>query len=403
LRLAIFYPVPVYWNGYHYRTDAFQHSGFAYLSRYFDTVDLIVLLKHSNTNEGLHIINTKGIRVLGLPFCKNGLELFLTKVLLWFPALIRLIWKHRQKWDVVLLHDLLLPNQVAYFCCYLFRIKTVLMLRGRNANGIWQAHKDAPFIKRKAALLYSKWVKWLEDYLVCRIPVISDYIPESIQKGKCSNIHEKFLFSFGDTITEHDIEVVHSFKDTKDEKKIRVLTVGRIVPIKGLEYLIEAVHLLYKRNIKIHLKIVGPLYGEHYNGYEHKLRAMIRRLNLSDIVEFTGPIPFGEELMEIYRNADVFVISSISEGIPRVLCEAMAKGLPIVATRVGGIPWLLKETGAGLLVKPKDSEGLAQAILESYQRRKQFRNNALKAAKKFTVESHMKRVADFIMLCRVLN
>ncbi len=168
------------------------------------------------------------------------------------------------------------------------------------------------------------------------------------------------------------------------------------MPIKGFEHLIEAVGLLRERGQEVRLDIVGPLYGDHYDGYEHKLRGLIRRRRLDDCVTLKGAVPFGEGLMAVYRRADLFVLSSLSEGIPKVLCEAMAKGLPFVATKVGGIPWLLEQTGAGLLVEPGDSRGLADAIQQAYLRRTELSDLAVRAAPLFTAGEQMRRVAEFI-------
>lgn len=73
-------------------------------------------------------------------------------------------------------------------------------------------------------------------------------------------------------------------------------------------------------------------------------------------------VEFGEPLFDMYRNHDVFVLPSLSEGTPRTLVEARAFGCPVVATRVGGIPSSVDDGRTGLLVEPNDSLGLATAI-----------------------------------------
>lgn len=133
-----------------------------------------------------------------------------------------------------------------------------------------------------------------------------------------------------------------------------VLFVGRLVPVKGLDILLEAMHYTQGR-----LFIVGsgPL--------ESVLREQAKVLG--DRVQFLGPVSH-EQLRNLYASADCLAVSSIvmkngySDGRPTVLAEAMASGLPIIATQSGGIPDLIKNEENGLLVPPGDAVAMAQAI-----------------------------------------
>ncbi len=389
MKLAILYPTGVFYDGRAYTTDAYQHYQFPYLAPHFDGLDLVVLLKRTTTERGREVMGVSGTRVLGLPYCGNGWELHITRLPLWLFALVRLMWRHRREWDRVLLYDITLPNQVAYVLCRLFGLKAVLLLGGRYPEGFWQAHRDDMWLLRAPAWLYACWVRVVERHLVRRVPTLADYVPEGLKRGA----QERFSFYVGAMIEERELEAP---RPPRGDGTLRLLSVGRVVPIKGYEYLIEAVALLRQRGAAVSLDIVGPLYGRHYGGYEDKLRALIRDRGLGDVVSLRGAIPFGPKLMAAYREADVFVLSSLSEGIPKVLCEAMAKALPIVATRVGGIPWLMEQTRAGLLVEPGDSQGLAEAMLEAHQRREELGRRAFQAAFALTAPVQMKAVADFI-------
>src|SRR6185295_17890657 len=79
-------------------------------------------------------------------------------------------------------------------------------------------------------------------------------------------------------------------------------------------------------------------------------------------IELRGMLPFGEELFELYRTSDVYVLPSLSEGTPRTAVEARAFGCPVVATNVGGIPTSISDGVDGLLVPPRDPAALAAAI-----------------------------------------
>ncbi len=140
-----------------------------------------------------------------------------------------------------------------------------------------------------------------------------------------------------------------------------VLSVGRLVPKKGLNDLISACQLLKARGVKFRCAIVGegPLRGE--------LESQISALGLQHSVTLLGAMAH-DRLVALYGQASVFALSpqvmedGDRDGIPNVLAEAMAAGLPVVSTRVSGIPELVEDGHTGLLVGPKDPLALAAAV-----------------------------------------
>ncbi len=132
-----------------------------------------------------------------------------------------------------------------------------------------------------------------------------------------------------------------------------LLTVGRLEEVKGHIFLIKALELLRKRGYIFKALIVGR------KDYKDKLQKEIVDRSLEDKVILTGERKDVHELLAI---ADAFVLPSLWEGLPNVLLEAMAAGLPVVATRVGGIPELITDNETGLLVEAKDNDALAEAI-----------------------------------------
>jgi glycosyltransferase involved in cell wall biosynthesis len=139
---------------------------------------------------------------------------------------------------------------------------------------------------------------------------------------------------------------------------VRVLYVGRFYPRqKGLDVLIRALAEIPKRT-PVSLRIVG----EDWGGTEELLR-LAASLGVRPRVEFTGAISRSAVLTE-YKGADLFVLPSRFEPFGIVLLEAMAAGLPIVATRVGGVPEVVEEGRTAVLVPPGDPTQLALAIGE---------------------------------------
>lgn len=136
-----------------------------------------------------------------------------------------------------------------------------------------------------------------------------------------------------------------------------ILFVGNLVPVKGLEVLLEACKQLRERGREFKLYLIGqgPL--------RQALEAKAEALELKEQVTFVGSV-MQHELPDWYRSANVTVITSHSEGIPNVLRESMACQTPFVATRVGGI----NEVAAGtdnILVPPGDSGAFADAVIKS--------------------------------------
>jgi glycosyltransferase involved in cell wall biosynthesis len=135
----------------------------------------------------------------------------------------------------------------------------------------------------------------------------------------------------------------------------RLLTVAALAAKKGHADLLEALAAL-SRQREITLDLVGD--GEQLAS----LQRQVDRLGLGGAVRFHGELS-KQEVAQLMREADLFVLPSHAENLPVVLIEAMASGLPFVATAVGGVPELLEhEAGAGTLCAPRDPEALACAI-----------------------------------------
>ncbi len=142
-------------------------------------------------------------------------------------------------------------------------------------------------------------------------------------------------------------------------ERLTIGYVGRIVPIKGIEYLLEACHL-YK--IKTNAQISIKLYGENQNQeYLAKLLHLIEQRSLSDNVQFCG---VGKDMSCVLASIDLLVLPSLSEGFSNVIIESMAAGKPVIATCVGDARMVITEGTNGFLVPPGDPVKLAEKIVE---------------------------------------
>ncbi|MFA6322578.1 MAG: glycosyltransferase family 4 protein [Candidatus Buchananbacteria bacterium] len=134
-------------------------------------------------------------------------------------------------------------------------------------------------------------------------------------------------------------------------------TIANFYPTKGLNYLIAAAAEVIKQNPNIIFQLIG------FGDLADQLQAEVKKYNLENNFKiFDGKILNGQG--KIYLKAfDAFALSSVKEGLPYTILEAMQAGLPIVATKVGGIPETIQNEKNGLLVESKNSQAIAKAIL----------------------------------------
>ncbi|MCK4527251.1 glycosyltransferase family 4 protein [candidate division WOR-3 bacterium] len=198
---------------------------------------------------------------------------------------------------------------------------------------------------------------WFEEIY---IPTIGKWTLNSADKIICYTISEKVkLQNLG--IESDKIAVIHNGIDTnkfipkekENSDRIRVLWIGRFVPGKGVEYLINAFNILVYDFPGSEFFMVGQ------GALKEKIKQKIRDFDLDKHVVIRDFIP-NSKLVEIYQNSDVFVLSSLNEGVPRTILEAMACGIPIVCTELPQLVDVVK--GCGLLVPVRDSEALADVI-----------------------------------------
>ncbi len=188
------------------------------------------------------------------------------------------------------------------------------------------------------------------------ITTISDYnrgvLAGFADEKECGKIH---VIRIGIDIEQFDFR-----EPAVDPSSFRVLTVARLDREKGIDYLLRAAASLVGKIPGVSLTVVGE-------GPERgTLEELVEELGIASLVRFTGALEHHDVRLE-YQQADVFVLPSFWEGIPVVLMEAMASGVPVIATRITGIPELVKHGENGLLVPTGQSEPIATSLLRLYE------------------------------------
>ena len=171
------------------------------------------------------------------------------------------------------------------------------------------------------------------------------------------------LMMFSSSRDQAPFKIVHcgvnvqEFKFRPPRKHVkRILCVARMSPEKGLIFLIEAFKMLVDSGYKIQLRLVG-------SGVDQPLlMKMATDLKLDNEVSFLGHCPEAEVRREL-ENADIFVLPSFVEGVPVSAMEAMAVGVPVIATNVGGTSELIQDGVSGILVRPSDAASICEAII----------------------------------------
>ena len=144
-------------------------------------------------------------------------------------------------------------------------------------------------------------------------------------------------------------------RERPDDGRFRVGLVGRVVAVKDVACFLRAAAIVAAARKDCEFTVIGPL--DHEPDYARRCRRLARELEIEELVTFTGET----DPAAWYPRLDALALTSLSEAQPLVLLEAMASGVPVVATAVGGCPELVGD--AGILVPPRDPELVATGLL----------------------------------------
>lgn len=194
---------------------------------------------------------------------------------------------------------------------------------------------------------------------------------------KTENRNIKMIFNPVNT----SIFTSHSYKSKIGKKPKKVLFMGKLCERKGIYDLLETVPLVVKKFPNVKFMLCGD--GEIAN-----CRQICEQIGITPYVEILGWTT-GNDKVRVLRNAYIFVLPSYDEGLPVAILEAMSTGLPIISTRVGGIPDIIRDGVNGFLLEPGDIPGIADRIIkllnEENLKQKIGKNNFIQARECFDV------------------
>jgi glycosyltransferase involved in cell wall biosynthesis len=380
-----------------YYTPTYQHARFAGVWPHLEGLDAVVMTAPPPAPAGSRQAWAYAQRVFGLPYCADGVDLYIRKLPRWALKSLKLMWLNRRRWDVVLLVDPNIVSQLFFVLAKLLGKPVVILHAGRHDLNLANLQLGAALPRRLAARAFAAWVRLASRLISAGSLVVVEGEPE-FYLPLTGRRRPAVIMSTSVSADQIEPELP-ARRLERSRGALLVLSVGRVAPGKRYEDLIAALAQVRRQGLEVELDIAGPLYGPGYGGYEQKLRAQIEQLGLGDQVRLLGEVEHDDQLMKLYRRADILALSSKAEGVPLVFIEAMAKGLPILSARVGGLTALVEDGVTGLLVPPGDVETLAGGLTrlaQDPQLRLAMGNEAVARAGQLTIEYQGECLAGLI-------
>ncbi|HEY4309391.1 MAG TPA: glycosyltransferase family 4 protein [Pirellulales bacterium] len=277
-----------------------------------------------------------------------------TKVLNLFPIIAHIWWARIFRGVKILYYPPAGPNRVTMFRDFAILLPTRFLFAKTifhfHASGLSEMYPRLP-----------AWQRWLfrRAYYNADAGIrLSELTPDDARQLR---VHREYVIANG----IDDPCPAGPITDTtpvSTQRPLRVLFVAMLRESKGVLVLIEAAAQLAQRGVPVEVEIMGQFISPEFADRVH---ARVKELGVEDRVKFLGMLT-GDAKFAAYARADIFSMPTFyeSEAFPVVLLEAMAYGLPIVATRWRGIPTIVDDEVTGFLVEPRDSSPVADRIAE---------------------------------------
>ena len=239
-------------------------------------------------------------------------------------------------------------------------------------------------------LIYAYFITFCTKILSFRGLVMTNSIE---LKNKLKTKYNSVKIVYSSTIRNN--ELINSCSKNF-HNPIRLLYTGRFDDAKGIDDIIQAIYILKKKEININLHLAGYFGNGKYLKY---LKKISKKLYVSDKIIYHGLLKLGDELNTLYRNSDILIIASKSEGFPRSIWEAFSNSTPVITTNVGSIPYILKNKHDSIIINHSSPIEIADAVIElktNKRLRKKILINSIKLAKTATIENNSKKMVELI-------
>lgn len=266
---------------------------------------------------------------------------------IYLVSLFLYLFVHRNDYDLIHCHSALFGSYIVTSAGKRFRKKTLIRAM---ASGVWG---DVQRVQQGTTILGARWMQRQAVNADCFIALNPQVEEELINLG----VPPEIIHQIPNGVV---VESENPKQDYVITDKVTILFVGRLHPQKGVEDLIRAFEIASRTlpDKSWSLKIAG-------SGYlRNKLEQLSEHLSVNDKVEFLGEI---EDPDSLYLDADIFLLPSHSEGMSNSLLEALAHGLPVIASDIPGNHDLIVDQENGLLFKENNYEELAKELVHLVQ------------------------------------
>jgi glycosyltransferase involved in cell wall biosynthesis len=279
---------------------------------------------------------------------------------------------------------------------YLFSLTAARLLRIRNIICHW--HNVYYYTSETRKSLYQDFLVWfLLKYsgktahsIIAISQKVKDYNCNTfnIKRDKVRVIYNGIDFSLIPPNTRNHQNPSH---------KVIIGSIGKVTEQKGFDTLITAFKIIAEKYPHCTLEIVGAVSSKGNEKYSQSILELVNKLGLADSVLFTGAIPYDEVYKRLFTWA-VFVLPSKWEGFGLVIIEAMASGVPVIASKVDAIPEIIDDGKSGLLFKVNDPQDLSEKIIRLLEQKElsmhYVQNAALRVREKFSIQNMIVELDD---------
>lgn len=380
MKLLIHHHAPAFQDAQGIHVQSFIGHWVNALSAHFETVGLLLPASATRSVQQDTVMTAKNIHIHPLPMGGKPLEYFHRR-----HAIRRICREVSPQYDALLIRGIT-PRQWLIWQNTSVNLKAFLLvgslLENRPVWG-WQPVQLLTWVLNH--------IRRREFGKIAQTGVLLANSPKIVQEIRLT-CEKNAQFISTNTLS---VRYVPPYVVKPINSLVQVLYCGRVVPDKGIEELIEAVGVLHtRRNFPCELVVVGPVSA----GYQADLEQLSKQCGFHQPINWKGFIPFGESLMAQYQAADCMVLPSYHEGFPHSIWEAAVNSVPVVTTKVGGIPGLLDDSMVYFIEK-KSPRDIADKILHlsaDAETRRQKTAALYQFAQGFVVEAGAEQLAKVL-------
>jgi glycosyltransferase involved in cell wall biosynthesis len=359
-----------------------DHAFLTFISEvatHFDECVVVGRAQPGDQAAAAYLSLAPGTQLAPLPYYESLANL--GEVLRAVPGSLRIFWRVAGRADVVWVFG---PHPLALLLAAVARLRRRQVVHGVRQDTTSYFRARAVGARRKLQL--ARVVDLLFRRGASRVTAVGADLAEQY-RARGAEVLELTV----SLVPERDVQ---PSVPVRRWDEVELVTAGRLEPEKNPLLLVDTLAELERRSPgRFRLVWLGS------GSLEPDLRARAQSRRVAELIEFRGHVPAGSAVLGALTHANLFVLTSSTEGVPQALIEAMACGTPIVSTDVGGIRAALDDGRAGVLVPSQDPQAVADAILrvsDDERLRQGVAGRALELARAHTLEAEASRAARFV-------